>query len=119
MNKIVGIKKITMNDYNENSNYLRAKSKVDKVRGFYIHFAVYIIVNIGITVFKITRNLNNGETFNEAFFDFSTFALWMLWGIGLALHAFSVYGIDYILGENWEEKRIQKYMEDDKNYKQY
>ena len=93
--------------------YLRAKSKVDRIRGFYGHLLAYLIVNTVITTMKVTRNLNNGESFNESFFEFSTFALWFFWGIGLAIHAFATFGIDYILGKNWEEKRIQKYMEDE------
>ena len=57
--------------------------------------------------------MNNGETFNEAFFDLSTFILWLLWGIGLALHAFSVFGLPFLLGKNWEEEKIKSFMDDE------
>lgn len=105
-------------DNNQDNKYLRAKKRVEKLRGFYGHLAAYLIVNICLTVVKVSRNLNNGETFEEAFFDFSTFALWMFWGLGLLIHGFATFGIDYILGKDWEEKRIQKYIkEEEENFK--
>lgn len=95
--------------------YLKAKTKVDRIRGFYIHLIVYVVVNIGLSVFKIIRNIGNGETFTEAILDGMPYLIWMLWGIGLALHAFSVFGLPLILGENWEEDRIKKYMNEDQS----
>jgi hypothetical protein len=32
----------------------------------------------------------------------------------LAIHAFSVFGLPLILGDNWEEEKIKQYMEDEK-----
>ena len=32
-------------------------------------------------------------------------------GIGLAFHAFAVFGTDYFFGKNWEENKIQKFMD--------
>lgn len=104
-----------MKKQDRENNYLRAKARVDRIRGFYTHLIVYVLVNIGISTFKVIRNLNNGESFEEAFFDLSTFIIWMLWGIGLALHAFSLYGIPMLLGKNWEEEKIKKYMNEDQS----
>ena len=103
---------------NDSRKYLRAKSRVEKLQAFYGHLAAYLIVNICLTIVKISRNLNNGETFEEAFFEFSTFGLWVFWGLGLAIHAFATFVIEYILGKDWEERRIQKYMRDEEeNFK--
>ena len=98
---------------NTESSYAKAMERVDKLRGFYIHAAVYVAVNCCISVFKIIRNMQNGESFNEAFFDFGTYIVWLLWGIGIALHAFSVFGLPFILGKNWEEEKIKQFMEDE------
>jgi hypothetical protein len=73
------------------------------------------VVNGVIYVFKIIRNLRRGESFEEAFFDFSISGIWLIWGIVLAIHAFSIFGLPLILGKNWEEEKIQKFMEDEKN----
>ncbi len=99
------------------SKYNRAKRRVDRLRAFYTHLTVYIIINSIITIFKINRNLNNGESFSDAFYDFATLATWLLWGIAIAIHAFSVFGLPLILGKNWEEDKIEQYMEQDSEYK--
>ena len=102
-----------MKEFNKEDAYLLAKHRVKQVKGFYTHCLVYIIINSIITAFKINRNFNNGETFSEAFFDLGTSMTWMLWGVGLGLHAFSVFGLPLILGKNWEQEKIKKYMEEE------
>ncbi|NRD23936.1 2TM domain-containing protein [Winogradskyella litoriviva] len=94
-------------------DYIKAKNKVEKLKRFYTHFAVYFVINTVITAVKIMHNLKNGETFNEAFFDFATIITWLVWGIAIALHAFSVFGLPLILGEDWEERKIEKLMNDE------
>lgn len=103
-------------DYSDKERaYLKAKSRVEKLRKFYTHLTVYIVINGAIYVFKILRNLRRGESFEEAFFDFSISGIWLLWGIGLAIHAFAVFGLPLIIGDNWEEEKIKQYMDEEKN----
>ena len=56
---------------------------------------------------------NYGESFEQAVLDGNTFILWGLWGIGLALHAFSIFGLPLILGKNWEEKKLLEFMDEE------
>ncbi len=93
---------------------LRAKRKLDDLKGFYWHLASYLLVNTMLTVFKIAGNLSNGESFGEAFFDFGTFAVWMFWGIGLAFHAAKVFSYNPFFSKEWEKRQIQKFMEEDR-----
>jgi hypothetical protein len=72
------------------------------------------VVNIAFSTFKMVRNLNHGGSFKDAFFDFVPSGIWLFWGIGLALHAFSVFGLPMILGDHWEEDKIKQFMEEDK-----
>lgn len=102
-----------MRNLKHDSAYLRAKNRVDRLKGFFTHLTVYIVINIAISVMKVWRNLSHGETFEEAFFEFETFSVWTFWGIGIALHAFSVFGLPLILGSNWEERKIKKFMEEE------
>lgn len=99
--------------YRNEMKYLRAKGRVDRLRGFYAHLIVYCIVNTCISVYKVLRNLNYGESFEQAVLDGNTFILWGLWGIGLALHAFSIFGLPLILGKNWEEKKLLEFMDEE------
>ena len=97
------------------TNYLKAKSRVDRLRGFYIHLMVYCIVNTCITIYYVIRELNYGLSIEEIMTEKGLYVIWGFWGIGLALHAFSVFGLPLILGKNWEEEKIEKYMEEDRS----
>jgi hypothetical protein len=92
----------------------RARKRVEELRGFYIHLAIYLFINSFITVNKMIRNHYNGETLGESFWDFGTFAVWVFWGIGLAFHAFKVFQYNPLFGKKWEERQIRKYMEKDR-----
>ena len=36
----------------EGLKYLRAKKRVEKIKGFYVHFAIYILVNLFLSTAK-------------------------------------------------------------------
>ena len=101
----------------ENSNrdkMDRAKKRVKKLKGFYIHLAFYIGVNAFITISKVVNDISDGGTWNEAFFDFGTFAVWFFWGIGVVFHAIKVFSYNPLFSKEWEERQIQKYMDQEK-----
>ena len=104
-----------MKNFNQYDAYSRAKHKVDRIRGFYKHLTAYIIVNSLIYGINIIKNLNFGDSFSEIWFDINFYGLWFFWGIGLACHAFSVFGTDHLFGKNWEENKIKKFMEEDEH----
>ena len=79
----------------------QAQRKVKCIKGFYIHATVYIFVNIfiiGSCYIEDPQSINTLDPYMTALF----------WGIGLVAHGFSVFGRDFIFGQNWEEKEIQK-----------
>ena len=84
--------------------YLEAKKRVKQVKGFYIHALVYVLVNLFIIVLKLTKN------------EQDEIHVWGigLWGIGLAVHGLSVFLPNFILGSDWEEKKIRELMDKDK-----
>ena len=102
-----------MKNFNQNDAYSRAKHKVDRIKEFYKHLGAYIIINSLILGVKIIRNFNFGDSFSEIWVGVDFYGIWLFWGIGLAFHAFSVFGVDYFLGKNWEEEKINQFMEED------
>ncbi|MCR5862856.1 2TM domain-containing protein [Flavobacterium sp. J372] len=84
----------------------RARKKVQAIMGFYKHLAAYVIVNLFLIAMK-WFNLDPGEEF----FTFGTFSTAFFWGIGLVFHGVGVFGTNIFLGRNWEERKIQQYME--------
>ena len=91
----------------ENSNYVKAVEKVEKLKEFYQNLVSYCIV----IPFLIFINL---KTYSK----FQWFCFPMIgWGIGLVFHYLEVNNYSLFLGKNWEERKIKELMDDDKNYK--
>ncbi len=88
----------------ENKDHQRARQRVLAIRGFYTHLIVYVAVNAGLVL------LNVLSTPTDIWF------YWPLlgWGIGLAAHAFAVFGPWRWFDPEWEERQIKKTMEKDK-----
>jgi len=104
-----------IDNYTEEHKYLLAKKRVEKIKGFYIHLAIYIIVNIfisGVVIFGLTQD--NEFTFNEAITHFGTYSTWLFWGIGVFFHWLGVFGSNLFFGKEWEKKQVEKYMDDNK-----
>lgn len=99
-------------NFAEEERYIQAQKKVDKLKGFYGHLASYIIVNIFILT-MIALNLDK----EESFWKFGHFSTAFFWGIGVAFHAFGVFGSNFLLGKEWEERKIKEYMsKNDRNW---
>ena len=89
----------------ENSKYVRAVKRVEKLKEFYQNFASYCIV----IPFLIFINLRFSPGFY--WFWFPMFG----WGIGLTFHFLEVNNYTIFLGKNWEEKKIEQLMKKQQN----
>ena len=90
--------------------YQEALKKVNKIKGFYTHLIVYVVINAMIVIVNI-QELDPGESY----FQWHNFFTLGFWGIGLLAHAASVFLPSALLGKEWEEKKIKQLMEQDKN----
>ena len=92
----------TKNELTENMSYIKAKERVEKLKGFYGNLISYCCV----IPILILINLNTSS--------FQWFWFPMLgWGLGLSFHAFETFGY----GKSWEEKKIQEILNKDNNSK--
>ena len=89
----------------ENSKYVRALERVEKLKEFYQNLASYCIV----IPFLIFINLRFSPGFY--WFWFPIFG----WGMGLAFHFLEVNNYNIFLGKNWEDRKIKQIMKEDKN----
>jgi hypothetical protein len=87
----------------EDQLYIEAKKIVRKKKGFYMHFCVYLAVNIVL--------------FLILFFEEGTFE-WLIpasfWGIGLFIHYTVIFGFPGkkgLGGSEWEQREIEKEMQ--------
>ncbi|MCB0473833.1 MAG: histidine kinase [Flavobacteriaceae bacterium] len=86
-------------NYIEDKRYLRAKERVEKIRGFYSNLLSFMIV-IPILAYVNYRTTS---------FPWVIFPI-IGWGTGLIAHGLGAYGINPILGKDWEEKKIRDLM---------
>ena len=95
-------------------NYVRARKKVELIRKFYKHLVIYVLVNIAISAVKVVDYMSDGFTFEEAFFQLDVFIVWIIWGVFVILQAIKTFKAGTILGADWEERKIQEIMNENK-----
>lgn len=93
--------------------YNLAYKRVKRIKGFYIHALVYVLVNTFILI-SISKDSADGTI---VFAKWETWSTALFWGIGLVAHGMSVFGRDLFFGSDWEEKKIQEFMDKDKGDK--
>jgi hypothetical protein len=89
---------------NPNARYEMAFKKMKRIKGFYVHLAVYLIFN---TIVIFTGDI---RFIDEGSLDLGNFSLAFYWGIGLAAHGASVFGRDLFFGKDWEARKIREFM---------
>ena len=82
----------------------RIRKRVRKIRDFYTHLVVYLIVNALLVVVWY---------FTSGGFPWFIFCLGP-WGRGIFFHWYSVFVEDGLLGKNWEDRKVQEIMEKEK-----
>lgn len=90
--------------YIDDKLYKKAKARVEKIKGFYGNLIAYCIV----IPFLAFLNYQTSPSFPWAIFPM------LGWGFGVVAHGMEAYGYNPLWGKKWEERRIKKYMEDDR-----
>ena len=85
--------------------YLKAQKKVEDLKAFYGNLSSYIIVNTGLMILNLLTSPQH---------------LWFFypllgWGLGVALHAMSVFNYMPFLNRDWEEQKIRDLMNKEKS----
>lgn len=95
LTKLVSIMKTE--ELEESNSYFKAQQRVKEIKEFYGHLITYALV-MPFIIF-----INYYTYWDFKWFWFPLFG----WGLGLSIHAFSVFGY----GNNWEERKIRELME--------
>ncbi|MBK9254279.1 MAG: 2TM domain-containing protein [Saprospiraceae bacterium] len=103
-----------MESFDQEIAYEAAQKRVKKLKGFYIHLLVYIVVNVMIVYVNYTYSKTTTSLFELKNY---TTAFW--WGIGLMAHGFNVFFIDLIFDKDWEERKIRELMNKEKEYNDF
>ena len=94
---------------NSEEKYIEARKKVQKIKDFYTHLMVFIVVNLflfGINWYTIDLRY--------------PWFLWVLfgWGIGLAFDYLKAFDKNPMFNKDWEERKINEYMNKDQQQDQ-
>ncbi len=94
------IKTQTQKSYIEDKRYLKAREKVQAMKGFYSNVLAYAIV-IPVLAFINYRTTN---------FPWVIFPM-LGWGFGVMAHGMEAFGYSPFTGRKWEERKIREFME--------
>jgi len=91
-------------DTNNDEAYKRARKRVEELRGFYSHLAIYLAVNLCLFILNMVTSREH------------LWFYWPLigWGIGVLIHAVSLV-LEGPLSARWEERKINQLMEKDRS----
>lgn len=81
-------------------SYEAARKRVEVLKGFYTHLAVYLTVNLGLFVIDVMQG-------GEWWFFWPALG----WGIGLGAHALAVFFNSESTMSRWEKRKIEEYVE--------
>lgn len=90
----------------EDIRYKEAERRVKKIKNFYVIVFIYFAVNIFI-LFINYRELKPGETI----WQLKYFSLPFFWGLAVIFYGMRVFIPNFLLGNNWEERKIKELME--------
>lgn len=102
-------------NFTQEQHYIRAKKQVKNIKGFYVHFIIYILSNIFISGIIMFGIMQSGYSLADTLSNFGFYATWIFWGIGLFFHWLGVFGFKSLIGKNWEERKIKELMEEEEN----
>ena len=97
-----------MKYYNQQEQYKQAKKEVKKIKSFYIHFAVYLVLNTYMAIHSFIFDGFDG--LRNSLIGFGLF-----WGIGVFFHWYGVFGKNFIFNKHWEKKKIKELMDKNTN----
>lgn len=89
----------------EELRYKRARKKVKELKGFYIHLLVYLVF--------LALALFSSQMLNHSPVEISIWGMG-LWGVGLLAHGCSVFIPNFLLGGQWQERKIKEIMDKEK-----
>ncbi|RMA64712.1 2TM domain-containing protein [Ulvibacter antarcticus] len=93
----------TQDTFISEKKYALAKEQVDKLKGFYIHFTIYLAF---IPVFLYLNYIS------QAGFPWAIFPIGG-WGFGILGHASETFNYNPFFGKDWEERKIRDFMDND------
>lgn len=98
--------------------YQRAEKKMKALKGFHSHLWIFIIITVMIFVVRFLILPRIGALPEEEGFvdwlDVNTYLVPGLWGLAVAIHGITAYRHKIKWLKDWENRKIEEYMEQEK-----
>lgn len=94
----------------EKQLFLDAEKKVKRIKMFYLHLVFYII---GVSLIAYNFYIIEENEYTDSINGINTSTL-VLWTICIIIHAWSVFKGRFIFKKSWEDKKIEKFLNKDK-----
>lgn len=107
---------------NSVTNYLRlkAENKVKKLKGFYFHLFLYLVVNLAwFLVLLFSNHVSSYYEYGFWGMGYGHVSTAVIWGVVLVIHYVLISGINVTFSKKWEQRKIQEFLNNDKNDKKY
>jgi hypothetical protein len=88
-----------------------ANKNVAKISKFYKCLMSYFIVNIFLSIIFVINDISEGNLFLETLWNYHNYKIWLYWGVGILLKAINIFGLPISFNKNWEQKKINEYLE--------
>ena len=105
-------------NYNEVEKYVKAKKKVDAIKGFYFNVLKFVIITLLILVFKgrimeifIEKGVEDENILQ--WIEWNILAIPIIWGLVLLIIGLRLFVFKSNILKNWEKGQIQKHLERD------
>lgn len=92
-----------------------AKKRVKELKGYYRHIMIFVVVNGFLYLLKIgAMNSLLPDAFPKEpyFYDWINANI-VIWGLILVAHTLIIFRDKFTFVKKWEERQIQKYMDED------
>jgi len=105
----------------QNSTFEKAKKRVNAIKRFYSHLALFIFVSVVLLFLKqnivqwVLEHSGNTNAEFSKWVDWNILAIPIIWGIVIVVQAFYVFGLP--LMKKWEEQQVKKYVKEDASRK--
>jgi hypothetical protein len=97
-------------NYLQEQKYSNAKRSVEDLKAYYWHLAIYVVINLFLSGVQVVDGITENKSFVETFSDFGMYAVWIIWGTGLAFHTLKVFGIPFFFRKRMGSTDIREYM---------
>lgn len=77
-----------------------AFNKVRRLRGYYLHLLIYIVINLGLAALNLLTSPDHLWFVGSPIF----------WGMGLLIHTLRVFIFDQYFGAEWERAQVEKHL---------